>query len=261
MMSRTVAATAQLREIEEDLAGAIKLIDSQVALGLTREEVTAATHTDIIKKIDGLSEVATSEATSLSTAAGAGPWNAEQKKSFADAIRAAQSRTCGRPVGRRPMQYCLTFPHFVLPTERVTLRDPNLLLTAACKLISGRGWAIGLSCPSEGTKEVMARYYLHLSGRDLCVDTIKSKIAAEIKHLDKTRRYTLCHRTHYDEPAQLSQAMWEFAGYNREQPTPDEEGMVAASKNDDKMRKSRKSFKINKREMIFCFFFLCNALW
>jgi hypothetical protein len=138
------------QQAASELADVSALVQSQVDVGMCRDEVVDALCCSWAPRLAGLSHSSQSDKACLTSALTAGPWNDDQRKELARAVLVGSHDSTTKR--KRPNQKCTHFENFVPEDVWVKLRDTKQYshLTRS-SLVAGVAHSIGIECPDQPT--------------------------------------------------------------------------------------------------------------
>ena len=136
-------ATSELGDVND-------LVNSQVAAGMSRDEVVEALYVSWADRLARLSTCSQNDKAAITNALASGPWSDAQRKELARTILVGSRGAIASK--KRPNQKCIYLENFVPQDVWVKLKDPTQYsqLTRA-SLLAGVAHSIGIECPDQPT--------------------------------------------------------------------------------------------------------------
>ena len=198
-----------------DLRNAQDLLDAHTAIGLARDGVLGTLVGGVSQKLAKLGSIDTRTAARLSTEVAKGPWSAEQQRALGAQILGLTSGTATQ-AARSPMQTCLKFENYVLPSEHEKIASPTMLRVSKSALVAGRAYSIGLVSPSEPTQlrmvGLVAAGMGYMSMTEQVRKEIKHEITSSLRQMKRRTPYLGLRETTYPDTAtELQPGIFEYA--------------------------------------------------
>jgi len=151
MVQRKPSVHECAQDAADELTHASDLVASQVAAGLSAEEVTEALYNSWADRLSKLSHLGPTDKIAITSALARGPWTDDQRKELARALLGGSVASTASSK-KRANQKCLHFENFLPQAVWLKLKDPVQFsqLTRA-SFLATVAHSIGIECPDQPT--------------------------------------------------------------------------------------------------------------